>query len=81
MSLAYASDPEWSRFLPVPDPYDIKDAEEFVAKSVCADRDEQHGFAIELDGVVIGGVELGIEAPISVASLHYAIARTHWNQG
>ena len=24
--LAYASDPEWSRFLPVPDPYTLKDA-------------------------------------------------------
>ena len=76
--LSYASDPEWSRFLPVPDPYTLKDAEEFIAKSVLRDR---AGFAIELNGVVIGGVELDIEAPLSVASLHYAIARSHWNQG
>ena len=79
--MAYASDPEWSRFLPMPDPYTLKDAEEFVAKSVLRDRNEGPGFAIEFNSVVIGGVELRIEAPISVASLHYAIARPHWNQG
>ena len=79
--LVYASDPGWSRFLPVPCPYEIKDAEEFVARSVLRNWDEKPAFAIEFDGAVIGGVELGIEAPISVASLHYAIARAQWNQG
>ena len=30
--LAYAADPEWSRFLPVPEPYERRHAEEAVAR-------------------------------------------------
>ena len=79
--LAYAADPEWSRFLPVPSPYILKDAEEFVAHNILRNRDEKPGFAIEYEGVVIGGIDLNIEAPISVGSLHYGSGRAHWNQG
>ena len=77
---AYASDPEWSRFLPVPDPYTLQDAEEFVAKNVLRNPDEGLGFAIELSSVVIGGIDLRLEASIAVGSLHYSISRAHWNK-
>ena len=79
--LAYASDSEWSRFLPVPYPYTLKDAEEFVAKCILKEPDGNLRFAIEFNGSVIGGIDLRIEAPIAVGSLHYSIARDHWNQG
>ena len=79
--LAYASEPEFSRFLPLPDPYTIRDAEEFVARNVLRNRNEALSFAIECQGAVIGAVDLNIETPISVASLHYGLARPHWNQG
>ncbi len=79
--LAYASDPEWSRFLPVPSPYLFGDAQEFIARSILRNRDEAPSFAIELQGVVIGGVDLQVDATNSIASLHYSIARAHWNQG
>ena len=79
--LAYASDPEWSRFLPVPSPYTIKDAEEFVARNILRYRDDEHGLAIELDGRVVGGIGLRLETPIAVASLHYSLSRDHWSQG
>lgn len=79
--LAYASDSEWSRFLPVPNPYTLKDAEEFVAKCVLREPDDNLRFAIEFDGSVIGGIDLRIEAPIAVGSLHYSLSRHHWNQG
>ena len=79
--LAYASDPEWSRFLPVPSPYTLKDAEEFVAKRVLHDPDKGDDFAIELDGIVVGAIALRHESAISIASLHYSIARKHWNKG
>ena len=78
---AYAQDSEWSRFLPVPNPYSFTDAEEFVALCVSRSWDETPSFAIELEGAVIGGIELQIEAAQSMASLHYAIARRHWNKG
>lgn len=77
----YASDTEWSRFLPVPSPYTIKDAEEFVARNILRERDDEHGLAIELGGRVVGGIGLRLEPPIAVGSLHYSLARDHWNQG
>ncbi|MYF79023.1 MAG: GNAT family N-acetyltransferase [Chloroflexi bacterium] len=79
--LAYASDPEWSRFLPVPNPYTLYDAEEFIAKSILSSRDQEHGLAIELGGRVIGGIGLRLEQPIAVGSLPYSLAHDHWNQG
>ena len=79
--LAYASDPEWSRFLPVPSPYTIKDAEEFVARRVLRIADEGEGFAIESGGVVVGAIALRVEPAASLASLHYSIARKLWNRG
>ena len=59
--LAYASDPEWSRFLPVPSPYTVGDAEEFVARQILKNWDEAPRFAIEFNGVVVGSVKLTIE--------------------
>ncbi len=79
--LAYASDPEWSRFLPVPNPYTLKDAEEFIARCILRDPDGNLRFAIEFNAAVIGGIDLRIEAPIAVGSLHYSLSRDHWNQG
>ena len=79
--LAYASDPEWSRFLPVPDPYTLKDAEEFVARCILHEPDDNLRFAIEFNGSVIGGIDLRIEAPNAVGSLHYSLSRDHWNRG
>ena len=79
--LAYASDPEWSRFLPVPSPYTIRDAQEFVARCILHEPDDNLRFAIEFNGSVVGGIDLRIEAPIDVGSLHYSLSRDHWNQG
>ena len=77
----YASEPEWSRFLPVPSPYTIKDAEAFVARQILKNWDEKPRFAIELDGAVVGSVRLTIENAHSIASLRYSIARPCWNRG
>ncbi len=79
--LAYASDVEWSRFLPMPDPYTIKDAKEFVTKRTLGGRGNRLSFAIEFEGSVVGCIEVGHEVLISVASIHYAIARRCWNKG
>ena len=79
--LAYASDPGFSRFLPLPNQYTIRDAEEFVARTMLQNWDTHPSFAIEFNGNVAGAVELSVDAKQSIASLHYAIARTYWNQG
>ena len=77
----YASDTEWSRFLPVASPYTVRDAEAFMARQILKNWDEKPRFAIEFKGVVVGSVKLTIEKPLSIASLRYSIARPCWNLG
>ena len=77
---AYASDPEWGRFLPLPDPYLRKHAEEFVARSVIRPRDTPI-FAITLDGTVIGGIDVRVDVANKTAELGYSISRAHWGKG
>ena len=45
--LAYAMDPEWARYLPVPQPYTPADAEQFLAGQVLLDREVHPAWAIE----------------------------------
>ncbi|MDE2669762.1 MAG: GNAT family N-acetyltransferase [Chloroflexota bacterium] len=77
---AYASNPEWSRYLPVPDPYTRRDAEEFVAGCILVDGEKRFEWAVVHDGRVSGGVSLTTRRP-GVAELGYSIARPLWGQG
>lgn len=79
--LAYANDPEWSRFLPVPSPYSLEDAHTFVDRNISLDWQEEPVLAIEYGGAVIGGIGFHINSPNSRAMLGYSIARVYWNQG
>lgn len=76
----YANDPEWSKFLPLPMPYTIRDAEEFIARNVLP-QSGARPFAIDFKGKAIGGIGLCIEPSPSIASLHYSIGRSYWNRG
>ena len=78
---SYASDPEWSRFLPVPIPYTREDAQDFVEGNTNSNWERNAMFAIEFNGGVVGGIDLRIDAPNAMAMVGYAIARAHWNQG
>lgn len=77
---AYATDPEWSRYLPVPDPYTRRDAEEFVARCLLADGEKRFEWAVVHEGRVSGGVSLRVQRP-GVAEMGYSIARPLWGQG
>lgn len=79
--LAYAADAEWARYLPVPQPYTRREAEEFVASQVLLDREQNPSWAIVLDGVVIGGINLRLDRENHVAELGYSVARQHWGKG
>ena len=79
--LAYAADPEWSRFLPVPQPYERRHAEEVVAQWVLADWSKNPGWAIEIAGRASGGINLRINHQHRNAELGYAVARRHWGRG
>ena len=79
--LAYAADPEWSRFLPVPKPYERGHAEEFVARLVLEDWSTHPSWAIEIAGRASGGITLRIDHQHRRGELGYALARRHWGNG
>lgn len=79
--LSYASDPEWARFLPVPQPYTRADAEKFVAGQVLQDRKTRVSWAVEYAGSVIGGINIGFNFDHRVGEMGYSIARRFWGKG
>lgn len=79
--LAYAADPEWSRFLPVPKPYERRHAEEAVARWVLEDWSAHSGWAIEIAGRASGGINLRLDHQHRKGELGYALARRHWGNG
>ena len=79
--LAYAADPEWSRFLPVPRPYERRHAEEAVAGWVLEEWSTNPDWAIEIDGRASGGITLRIDHQHRRGELGYALARRHWGNG
>ena len=79
--LAYAADELWSRYLPVPFPYTETDGEQFVARAVLSDWATHPLFAVTLDGMAIGGVDLHVRPNDQVANLGYSLARANWGRG
>ncbi len=79
--LLYASDPEWARFLPVPQPYTRADAEKFVAGQLLRDRKSRLCWAIEHAGSVIGGINIRFDFDNRVGEMGYSIARRFWGKG
>lgn len=79
--LAYAQDPEWSRYLRfLPRPYERRHAEQFLARQVLLDRRTRPAWAITLDGTVIGGVNLRFDFEHRSAEIGYSVARKHWGK-
>ena len=77
---AYATDPEWGRYLPLPDPYTRRSAEEFVARCILVDGETRFEWAIVHEGRVSGSVSLTVSRPGS-AEMGYSIARPLWGRG
>lgn len=80
--LAYAQDPEWSRYLKaLPRPYLREHAEQFLARQLLQDRTVHPSWAVVRQGTVIGGINLRFNFEHGLAELGYSIARAHWNKG
>jgi ribosomal-protein-alanine N-acetyltransferase len=77
----YATDPEWARYLPVPQPYTPADAETFIAGQVLLDREVHPAWAIVRARAVIGGINLRFHFDHRVGEMGYSIARRYWGQG
>jgi ribosomal-protein-alanine N-acetyltransferase len=81
-SLGYRNDDEFARYLPhVPHPFTQADAERFVATNMTEPWDRYPTFAIELDGRLVGTVNLEVEADNRIAMIGYAIGRSYWGKG
>lgn len=78
---AYASDPEWARYLPVPRPYSREAARQFIALQILQDRATHPSWAIEVAGTVIGGINIRFQFDYRIGELGYSVARNYWGQG
>ena len=77
---AFAADPEWNRYLGLPEPYSRRDAEEFVARAMLYDPQAVSMWAIVHEERCSGSIYLRGESPGS-ATLGYSIARPLWGRG
>jgi ribosomal-protein-alanine N-acetyltransferase len=74
-------DPEFSRFLALPQPYDRSDAERFIAQAVLRPWQTHPTFAVDQDGAVIGDVNLRVDLSTATASVGYGVDSRYWNRG
>jgi ribosomal-protein-alanine N-acetyltransferase len=80
--LAYARDPEWSRYLRLlPRPYEREDAERFVARQILLEPTTHPAWALALDDAVVGGVKLRFAFEHRSVEIGYSLARSLWNRG
>ena len=78
---AYAKDPEWGKFLPVPKPYEFQHAEQFIERCISTSFEKQPILAIVHKNDVIGGVNCRINQTDLIAELGYSLRRDFWGQG
>ena len=79
--LAYADDKEWSRYLPIPQPYVEADALKFIATQVLQNRQEHPSWAVEHERRVLGGVNLRLTPDLRIGEIGYSLARSFWGRG
>ena len=79
--LAYASNHEVGRFLPLPQPYTHDDAVEYVARRILDDWSTEPTFAIVWEQQVVGTISLHVKVRHEIAEMGYALARQAWGRG
>ena len=76
----YGKDPEWARYLDVPQPYTRRSAEADVARAVLADPDTAPIWAIVHEDRVVGGISL-TACGLGSAEMGYSLTRSLWGKG
>ena len=80
--VAYASDPEWSRFLPIPSAsYSEEDARKFIALQILLDWKSHASWAIVHDAKVVGGINVRFPKEPCIGEMGYSVARPLWGRG
>lgn len=79
--MSYATDEEWSRYLPVPRPYSPRDAIQFIARMTLLDRTVHPSWAMVADQRVIGGINIRFDFRNLVGEMGWSISRPFWGRG
>ncbi|HMO02041.1 MAG TPA: GNAT family protein [Oligoflexia bacterium] len=79
--LAYANNPDWSRFLPVPCPYERQHAIDFINAKLALDPLKNSSFAIVFENKVAGGLDVRFDFNDCRAELGYSINPSIWGRG
>ena len=78
---AYAVDPAWGRFLPVPAPYLHKHAVEFIEAQLLVKWEENPMWAITLNDKCVGGINIRLKPNHKKGDMGYSIGRQYWGRG
>jgi RimJ/RimL family protein N-acetyltransferase len=79
--LAYATLDAWSRYLPVPVPYERAHAEQFVVDMMALDGTTHLAWAIVLQETVVGGINIRFLHDDAVGEMGWSLAPWLWGQG
>ena len=78
----YRRDPEFQRYhRHPPNPFAQRDAELFVSEVMARPWEENPWFAIVIDGVLVGNVDLVLDSTHHAGEVGYDVARDRWGQG
>jgi ribosomal-protein-alanine N-acetyltransferase len=79
--LAYATLEPWSRYLPVPVPYERAHAEQFVVDMMALDGTAHLAWAIVLQDTVVGGINTRFFHDGVLGEMGWSLAPWLWGQG
>jgi RimJ/RimL family protein N-acetyltransferase len=79
--LRRALNPEFGRFLPLPEPYARDHAKAFVADMLARDPQTHPSFIVTLRGEAIGDVSLRVDADAAVGEMGWGMDPAHWGRG
>lgn len=79
--LEFATDENWARFLPVPQPYTHENAEKFIASRILLNPEEHLSWAIEFNHKMIGGLNLRHFNEHHTAEIGYSLSPQFWGRG
>jgi RimJ/RimL family protein N-acetyltransferase len=80
--LEYAADSQWSRYLiALPASYSRTDADNFIASQALLDREVHPSWAIELEGRVVGGINVRFSIEHRIGEIGYGITPRLWGKG
>ena len=79
--MLYATDPKWSKYLPVPEPYERSHAVDFIKSQLASDPLTLPSWAIQHADKVVGGVNVRFDFNNRHGELGYSIAPSVWGQG